>query len=92
MYIKRHVEKVILEAAQSFPCVVVYGPRQVGKSTTVNMLFGDKMPIVTLDDAQDRELATVNPRLFLERYGWPLIIDEIQTAPNLLDEIKINID
>ena len=50
MYIKRHVEKVILEAAQSFPCVVVYGPRQVGKSTTVNMLFGDKMPIVTLDD------------------------------------------
>lgn len=92
MYIKRHVEKVILEAAQSFPCVVVYGPRQVGKSTTVNMLFGDKMPIVTLDDAQDRELATVNPRLFLERYGWPLIIDEIQKAPNLLDEIKINID
>ena len=92
MYIKRHVEPVILEAAASFPCIVVYGPRQVGKSTTVSMLFGDKIPMVTLDDAADRQLAITNPRLFLERYGFPLIIDEIQKAPNLLDEIKIKID
>lgn len=92
MYIKRHVEQIILDAAESFPCIVIYGPRQVGKSTTMNMLFGDKMPVVTLDDADDRNLAMVNPRLFLERYGWPLIIDEIQKAPNLLDEIKIRID
>lgn len=73
MYIKRHVEQIILDAAESFPCIVIYGPRQVGKSTTMNMLFGDKMPVVTLDDADDRNLAMVNPRLFLERYGWPLI-------------------
>ena len=92
MYINRHVESIILEAADSFPCIVVYGPRQVGKSTTVNILFGDKIPSVTLDDAEDRDLAINNPRLFLERYGWPLIIDEIQKAPNLLDEIKIKID
>lgn len=92
MYIKRHVEQVIMDAAESFPCIVVYGPRQVGKSTTINMLFGEQMPLVTLDDAEDRNLALNNPRLFLERYGWPLIIDEIQKAPNLLDEIKIKID
>ena len=92
MYINRHVESIILEAADSFPCIVVYGPRQVGKSTTVNILFGDKIPSVTLDDAEDRDLAINNPRLFLERYGWPLIIDEIQKAPNPMDEIKIKID
>ena len=92
MYIKRHVEQVILDAAESFPCIVVYGPRQVGKSTTINMLFGERIPLVTLDDAEDRNLALNNPRLFLERYSWPLIIDEIQKAPNLLDEIKIKID
>ena len=92
MYIKRHVEQVIMDAAESFPCIVVYGPRQVGKSTTINMLFGEQMPLVTLDDAEDRNLALNNPRLFLERYGWTLIIDEIQKAPNLLDEIKIKID
>lgn len=92
MYIKRYVEATILAAAKSFPCIVIYGPRQVGKSTTINMLFGDKIPMVTLDDAEDRNLALTNPRLFLERYGWPVIIDEIQKAPNLLDEIKIKID
>lgn len=92
MYIKRNVEAALLEAAVSFPCLVVYGPRQVGKSTSVAWIFGDKYPIVTLDDAEDRSLAISNPRLFLERYTWPVIIDEIQKAPGLLDEIKKIID
>ncbi len=92
MYIKRHVEQTILDAAKSFPCIIIYGPRQVGKSTTISMLFGSQTPMVTLDDMDDRILATENPKLFWERYGWPVIIDEIQKAPNLLDEIKIRID
>lgn len=92
MYIKRTVEKAILAAGQSFPCVVVYGPRQVGKSTTIDHLFGDKYKKVTLDDGEDRALAVNNPKLFLESYGWPVVIDEIQKAPKLLDEIKKIID
>lgn len=92
MYIKRTVEETIIKVSQSFPSVVVYGSRQVGKSTTIDMLFADKCKKVTLDDRDDRLLAESNPRLFLESYGWPLIIDEIQKAPSLLDEIKINID
>ena len=92
LYIVRAVEASLLKAADSFPCLVVYGPRQVGKSTTVNMLFGEKYRTVTLDDLEDRKLALENPRLFLETYSWPLVIDEIQKAPNLLDEIKIIID
>lgn len=92
MYVKRTVEDTIVKVSHSFPSVVVYGPRQVGKSTTIDMLFADKCKKVTLDDREDRLLAESNPRLFLESYGWPLIIDEIQKAPSLLDEIKINID
>ena len=92
MYIKRTVEETIIKVSQSFPSVVVYGSRQVGKSTTIDMLFADMCKKVTLDDRDDRLLAESNPRLFLESYGWPLIIDEIQKAPSLLDEIKINID
>lgn len=92
MYIKREIEEAILEVSKSFPCVVVYGPRQVGKSTTVNHLFGDSFKSVTLDDLDDRLLAQNSPRLFLETYGSPLIIDEIQKAPILLDEIKKIID
>ena len=92
MYLKRTAEKMIVEVSKSFPCIVVYGPRQVGKSTTIDMIFGDKYRKVTLDDAEDRALAINNPKLFLESYGWPLIIDEIQKAPMLLDEIKVVID
>lgn len=92
MYIKRTAEDMILSVSRSFSCVVVYGPRQVGKSTTINILFGDKYRFVTLDDSDDRLLAQSNPKLFLETYGWPLIIDEIQKAPGLLDEIKKIID
>ncbi len=92
MYIHRTIEDTIEEAGKSFPCVVVYGPRQVGKSTTIDHLFGEKYEKVTLDDLDDRLLAEKSPRLFLENYGWPLIIDEIQKVPTLLDEIKKVID
>ncbi|MBQ7503652.1 ATP-binding protein [bacterium] len=92
MYIYRHYEPAIQKAGQSFPCIVIYGPRQVGKSTTADHLFGSKYRTVTLDDLDDRSLALQQPKLFLETYGWPLVIDEIQKAPLLLDEIKKNID
>ena len=92
MYIRRNSEPTLLDVSRSFPCVVVYGPRQVGKSTTVDYLFGDRCRKATLDDLDDRTLANQNPKLFLERYGWPLIIDEIQKAPRLLDESKRIVD
>lgn len=92
MYRDRKIENAIKEVADSFPCIVVYGSRQVGKSTTVNHIFDSKVRRITLDDGSDRSLARDNPKLFLETYGWPLIINEIQKAPKLLDEIKIRID
>lgn len=92
MYVKRAVEKAILETSKSFPCIVVYGPRQVGKSTTLDHIFPDDFNRVTLDDVDQRNLAERNPKLFLEANPWPVIIDEIQKAPALLDSIKIKID
>lgn len=92
MYIHRTIESTINKLGASFPCIVLYGARQVGKSTTIQHVFGKEYTHVTLDDLDDRNLALENPRLFLETYGWPLIIDEIQKAPLLLDEIKKRID
>ena len=77
MYVTRNSESMILEVSKSFPCIVVYGPRQVGKSTTIDRIFGDAFRKVTLDDLDDRNLAAHNPKQFLETYGWPLVIDEI---------------
>lgn len=92
MYKTRTIENAIKEVADSFPCIVIYGSRQVGKSTTVNHIFGKRIRRVTLDDGELRLLAKNDPRLFLETYGWPLIIDEIQKVPELLDSLKIVID
>ena len=92
MYIKRDIERVLLKAAESFQVITLYGSRQVGKSTTVVHLFGETFDIVTLDDSEELELALSNPRMFLESHPWPLVIDEVQKAPNILSEIKKSVD
>ncbi len=92
MYRNRLIESSIKDVSDSFPCIVIYGSRQVGKSTTVNHIFGKEIKSITLDDGDHRLLAQTNPKLFLETHGWPLIIDEIQKAPQLLDQIKVVID
>ena len=56
------------------------------------MLFGDDFEFVSLDDADELALAITNPRAFLESHPWPLIIDEVQKAVNLLSEIKKIVD
>lgn len=91
MYIKRDIEEKIIEASQQFASITVYGSRQVGKSTLIEKIFS-KIEYVTLDDIEVRSYAISNPKEFLKYYGKPLIIDEIQKAPKLLEYIKIEID
>ena len=92
MFYQRVVEKTIRNAAEQFCCITVYGARQVGKTTTVRHAFGDSIPVVSLDNYQELYLAKTNPKLFLETHTWPVIIDEIQKAPELLPYIKDIID
>lgn len=92
MYKKRTIEAKLLEISSQFPVVVVTGPRQVGKSTTLLKNKPSDMNYVTLDDLDARSLALNDPKYFLEQYGTPLMIDEIQYAPNLLSYIKIIVD
>lgn len=92
MYIKRALEKTILEMQDSFPVILVTGPRQVGKTTMLRKLAGDQRNYVTLDDPMIRDLAVRDPELFLQRFTPPVIIDEIQYAPQLLPYIKMYVD
>lgn len=91
MYYFRSVESTMERMSKGFACLVIYGPRQVGKSTVVSHLFSNFTQI-TLDDIDDLNLALTNPKAFLDNYSWPLVIDEIQKAPALLNEIKRRID
>ena len=92
MYIKRVIEKTIKKMVNEFPVIVISGARQVGKSTMLQMIKEDNMNYVTLDDLDARNLALSDPKYFLEQYSYPLLIDEIQHAPNLLPYIKMIVD
>ena len=92
-YIKRELERKFLEADRFFKAVLVIGARQVGKSTMLKHLAKEQeRTIVTMDDDFVRELALNDPRLFFQTYKPPILIDEIQKAPNLLEYIKIMCD
>ena len=92
MYIKRNIENTIKKVSSEFPVIVLTGARQVGKSTMLQIIKEDNMNYVTLDDLDARNLALNDPKYFLEQYSYPLLIDEIQYAPNLLSFIKIIVD
>ena len=90
-YIHRQIESLLTAAIEQFPSIVLTGPRQTGKSTLLQKVFGS-YKYVTLDDPMLRRSCREDPALFLENYPSPCIIDEIQYVPELLSYIKINID
>ncbi len=92
MYIQRHLEEQILKASKYYPVVMVCGQRQVGKSTMLNHIREPERRYVTLDDGNARRLASTDPALFFETYGYPLLIDEFQRVPSILLEMKKIID
>lgn len=91
MYIKRNIENKIIEASKQFAAITIYGPRQVGKLTLIEKIFPN-INYITLDDIEIRDYAIRDPKGFIKYFSHPLIIDEIQKAPKLLNYIKIEID
>lgn len=95
MYITRHMEKPVMELNEQYPVLLLTGPRQVGKTTMLEHLIeveskGRKK--VSLDDLTLRELAKTDPKMFFQLYQPPLLIDEVQYAPELFPYIKIMVD
>ena len=91
MYYHRQLEPTLRKAAEEFACITLYGARQTGKSTMVRTLF-DGIEYVTLDQSRERMLASEDPELFLQSHAVPLVIDEIQKVPELMEAVKIRID
>lgn len=87
MYLHRHIEDTLRKALTQSKVVLLTGPRQVGKSTTVRTLFPD-YPYITLDDENELNLALADRTLFFKDRSYPLIIDEVQYAKELFRSIK----
>ncbi len=92
-YIKRTLERKFLHMSGFFKVVLVTGARQVGKTTMLRHLSeGQGRTYVTLDNVMARTLAQTDPVLFFQTYKPPIIIDEVQYAPQLFEQIKIMCD
>lgn len=92
-YIHRSLERKFLKMSSAFKVVMLTGARQVGKSTMLQTLAqGTGRTYVSMDDADIRELAERDPKLFFQIYKPPILIDEAQKAPSLFEQIKILCD
>ena len=92
-YISRSLEKVVSEVTKEYPVILVTGPRQVGKTTMLQKLMeGTQRGYVSLDDLSERNLAKSDPELFLQLHKPPILIEEVQYAPELFTYIKIHVD
>lgn len=94
-YIKRHLEDTVLKASESFSAILVTGPRQAGKTTMLRTLSEKEnkgRKYVSLDDLNERAMAKDDPKMFLQLHKPPVLIDEVQYAPELFTYIKIHID
>lgn len=91
-YIKRDLENKILSLSKEYSCLLITGPRQVGKTTVLKQLAESGREYVTLDDFEERRLAKTDPAMFLQMHSLPIFIDEVQYAPELFSYIKIAID
>lgn len=92
MYVTRTLENFFRKASALFPVMLVTGARQVGKTTFLRQLAEPERTYVTLDDPLILSLAKADPALFMQRFPPPVLIDEIQYAPELLPYIKMAVD
>ena len=92
-YINRELERKFLKTSTFFKAILVTGARQVGKTTMLKHLAeGTDRTYVTLDNGMARDLAKRDPVLFFQTYKPPILIDEIQKAPELFEQIKVMCD
>lgn len=89
--IQRTLAAKLKQAAKQFPVVTVTGPRQSGKTTLVREVFA-KHEYVSLELPDQRSFALEDPRGFLGQFDKPVVLDEVQRAPDLLSYIQVLVD
>ena len=89
--IQRQLEIKLKQLYRYFPIVSLNGPRQSGKSTLLKSTF-TKLPYISLENPDERELALNDPRRFLSNFKGGAILDEVQHAPLLFSYLQGMVD
>ena len=92
MYINRHILPYLERMKKQFRVLLITGSRQVGKSTLLKNKLLPEYDYVTLDDFSDLSIAQKDAALFFKNHPLPVIVDEVQRAPNLFLQIKLLAD
>ncbi len=91
MFIERKLSSAIRRLQNKFPILAITGPRQSGKTTLIKNLFPDYQ-YITLENADIRERAFIDPNAFLKTYSNKVVFDEIQQAPFLFSYLQTKVD
>ena len=91
-YIPRSIEAYIKDIISQFKVLLITGARQVGKTTMLKKCLGNDYEYVVLDDINELEQAQKDPALFFKSHDFPILIDEVQLAPQLFRQIKLLVD
>ena len=90
---ERKVKSKIIKGFDNSRITLINGARQCGKTTLVKQIAEEKsINYITLDDPQKLQAAKSDPQNFIDFYDFPVIIDEIQYAPELIPYIKQKAD
>ena len=92
MYIRREIETAIDSMLKQGKVVLVTGARQVGKTTVLKHHLNERFSYVSMDNPREYMLAKQDAALFFESKSLPLIIDEVQRAPELFSSVKWIVD
>ena len=92
MYINREIQETLMHALAQFKCVLITGARQTGKTTLLKHLLENTYNYITLDDMSELHHALESPSTFLAEADLPVIIDEVQLAPELFRQVKFIVD
>lgn len=92
MYKSRTLKKIIENSSKSFKAILICGMRQIGKTTFLKNICDENRTYVTLDNPNDLLMAKQEPQFFFQAYKPPVLIDEIQYAPEIFPYIKMIVD
>ena len=89
----RHAESPLLDALRDSPVALIHGPRQSGKTTLAQMVCNPLgFDYISLDEDATRNAARLDPQGFMANLSAPVILDEVQRAPEIFAALKMEVD